>query len=300
MRSGILISAALHVVLVAALLSTTPRRFDPVVEQVEEVELVPEKDAPKPPEQKEEPKPEKPDVWNFPDEKPKFDLPRMDVGEHGSNKTPSTPQAATKAKQKAEPKQQAEATVSQQPAPSASSQQQQQQQQQSQQSPSQPAQSPGNSQQAALTPSGSPPQTSGFASEPKPGGSIFDPANIPRLMDLPVSQSNGFDSESTVQANLTSDERTAFKEHLRKCWKAPGNLAPATRVVLRVSLRPNGALASEPMLIEASASRDGPAVLEAATRALKACQPFGFLPAEKYKEWKVLDLSFTPRDMAGG
>ena len=78
------------------------------------------------------------------------------------------------------------------------------------------------------------------------------------------------------------------------------NLAPATRVVLRVSLRPNGALATEPMLIEASASRDGPAVLAAAKRALKECQPFAFLPAEKYKEWKVLDLSFTPRDMAGG
>jgi hypothetical protein len=119
-------------------------------------------------------------------------------------------------------------------------------------------------------------------------------------MDLPNAQENGFDAESTVRANLSDDERAAFKAHLRKCWKVPDGLAPATRVVLRVSLRPNGVLANEPMLIEASASRDGPAVLQAAKRALKECQPYAFLPAEKYREWKVLDLSFTPRDMAGG
>jgi hypothetical protein len=293
MRLSLLISAALHVALVVALLLVAPRRFDTPVEQVEEVELVSEKDVPRPPEEKkEEPKAERPSVWDFPPEQPKFDLPR-DVGNRDS-KGDSGSKAATEARQKAapQPKQQADATVSQQPAASSSTTERQQHSQQ------QPTQPPSNSQQVA--PPGGPPQTSGFASEPKPEGSIFDPANIPRLMDLPVSQSSGFDAESTVQANLSNDERAAFKQQLRKCWKAPGDLAPATRVVLRVTLRRDGALATEPVLIEASASRDGPAVLEAAKRALKACQPFGFLPAEKYREWKVLDLSFTPRDMAGG
>jgi hypothetical protein len=72
-----------------------------------------------------------------------------------------------------------------------------------------------------------------------------------------------------------------------------------TRVVLRVYLKRDGGLASEPVLIEASASRDGPAVLQAAKNALKGCQPYAFLPADKYREWRVLDLSFTPRDMGG-
>ena len=48
------------------------------------------------------------------------------------------------------------------------------------------------------------------------------------------------------------------------------------------------------------ASRDGPMLLKTAIRTLKDCQPYAFLPAEKYREWKVLDLSFSPRDMAGG
>jgi outer membrane biosynthesis protein TonB len=279
MRSSLLISAALHVVLVASLLLTAPRRFEPVREQLE-VELVADKDAPQPEEKdekKEEPKPEKQSVWDFPTEKPKFDLPRLEPSEQAKPSAPMQSQAATSAKQKAAPSA-PEASVAQQPAQSSAG------------------------QQAAATPApgGAPPPTSSFASEPKPATSIFDPSNIPRLMDLPMGQENGFDAESTVQANLSGDERAAFKAHLRKCWKVPDGLAPATRVVLRVSLRPNGVLATEPVLIEASASRDGPAVLQAAKRALKECQPFAFLPPDKYKEWKVLDLSFTPRDMAGG
>jgi hypothetical protein len=34
--------------------------------------------------------------------------------------------------------------------------------------------------------------------------------------------------------------------------------------------------------------------------ALQACQPYTMLPADKYKEWKVLDLPFTPQDFVGG
>jgi hypothetical protein len=131
--------------------------------------------------------------------------------------------------------------------------------------------------------------------------SIFDPANIPKLLNLPNAPESGFDSESMTAANLSDDQKAAFKAHLRKCWKLPGTVAsPATRVVLRIYLRRDGKLASEPILIEASASRDGPVVMQTAMRALKECQPYGFLPADKYGEWKVLDLSFTPRDMAGG
>lgn len=289
MRLSLLISAGLHVVLVAALLVSAPRRLEPAPEQFE-VELVPEKDAPQPPEEKkEEPTPEKPSVLDFPDQKPKFDLPRLEVSQQ-TQKNPAPAEAAAKQKQKAaaqeqkaapQPKQQqADVSVSQQAQPSAA-----------------------NSPQAAPTPwqpAPPPEQPTGFAGEQQATNPLFDPANIPRFLDLPMGQENGFDSEAILKAKLTDEERAAFKAQLRKCWKAPGGLAPATRVVLRVSLRPNGALATEPMLIEASASRDGPVVLAAAKRALKQCQPFGFLPVDRYSEWKVLDLSFTPRDMAGG
>ena len=132
--------------------------------------------------------------------------------------------------------------------------------------------------------------------------SIFDPASIPALLNLPTAPDSGFDSEATVIANLTNDERAAFRAHLKKCWKLPGGVSPTqtTRVVMRIYLQRNGMLSNEPQLIEASASREGPLVMQAAIRTLKECQPYAFLPPEKYKEWRMLDLSFSPRDMAGG
>src|SRR5262245_57498393 len=176
MRLSLLLSAALHVVLVTALLASAPRRFEPVREQVEEVELVPEKDAPQPPqekeERKEEPKPEKQSVWDFPPEKPRFDLPRLEPTQQTKKNGPAESQAASKqkAQQKAAETPPQQPSAAEQPPATVSQ---------------QPAQSPSNSQQAALTPQqqGGAPPASGFGS-PNPAGSIFDPANIPKLMDL--------------------------------------------------------------------------------------------------------------------
>ena len=175
-----------------------------------------------------------------------------------------------------------------------------------QQSPPQPEQAP----QAQAKPQPAPPQANQQAAVGPQGASpsqqtspwIFDPVNIPALLDLPNAPDKGFDSEATTTANLSAGDKAAFKAHLRKCWTLPDGMSPAqtTRVVLRIYLRRDGRLASEPVLIEASASRDGPLLMQAAIRTLKDCQPYGFLPADKYREWKVLDLSFSPREMAGG
>ena len=40
----------------------------------------------------------------------------------------------------------------------------------------------------------------------------------------------------------------------------------------------------------------GPLLMQGAISALHACQPYAMLPADRYGEWKVLDLSFTPQD----
>jgi len=131
---------------------------------------------------------------------------------------------------------------------------------------------------------------------------IFDPVHVPTLMSVPNAPQGGFDSESSLMANLSTDERTAFKAHLKKCWKLPDGISAtqSTRVTLRISLKQNGALAAEPMLIEASASREGPLLMQAAIRSVKECQPYGFLPPDKYREWKTLDVSFSPKEMGGG
>ena len=63
---------------------------------------------------------------------------------------------------------------------------------------------------------------------------------------------------STTVANLSVDERAAFRARLRKCWKLPAaHRRQTTRVVLRIYLRRDARLAADPVLIEASASPTG-------------------------------------------
>jgi outer membrane biosynthesis protein TonB len=114
-------------------------------------------------------------------------------------------------------------------------------------------------------------------------------------LSLPPSTTSPFDVAESG-ANLERSEIAAFKAHLQECWKPPASLAAASNlvVVLRISLQPNGALAGEPTLLAASASAEGPTLIQTASRALQQCQPYAFLPADKYKEWRNLDLSFSP------
>jgi hypothetical protein len=261
MRAGVVISVVSHCVLVALALLGTPKLFDSEPLAAIEVDLVR-------PEEVEQPK-EKPLEKKPPEEKPAPFIPLPD---------PSAPPRAAEPAPAAAPK---AAPTPQVAAPTPQ--------------PKPPAQN-----QQALGP-----QIPSPAAAPPPQQSttpwIFDPVNIPALLDLPNAPDKGFDAEATTMANLSNEERAAFKDHLKKCWKLPEGMSAAQtkRVVLRIYLRRDGSLASEPVLIEASAPPDGPVLLKAAIRTLKDCQPYGFLPADKYREWKVLDLSFSPRDMSG-
>ena len=64
-------------------------------------------------------------------------------------------------------------------------------------------------------------------------------------------------------------------------------------------MNPNGRLAAEPMLIAGTASVKALQLKQSAVEALNGCQPYSMLPADRYGEWKVLEMSFTPQDFAG-
>jgi hypothetical protein len=110
-----------------------------------------------------------------------------------------------------------------------------------------------------------------------------------------------FDGPASTQADIASSLVAEFRRHLRTCLKLPPSITPSDRlkIKLRVFMTPEARLAAEPVLIEASASPKGPALMQGAISALQACQPFTMLPSEQYGEWKVLDLNFTPQDFAG-
>jgi hypothetical protein len=122
------------------------------------------------------------------------------------------------------------------------------------------------------------------------------------LLGLPQDRpGDGFDAPAIEQAAVGSSPIAEFRRHLKTCSTLPKEVAASDKVAikLRVAMTPDGRLAAEPLLIEASASMKGPLLMQSAISALRSCQPYAMLPADKYNEWKVLDLSFTPQDFGG-
>lgn len=125
---------------------------------------------------------------------------------------------------------------------------------------------------------------------------------IAALMNLPPPNNDGFGTEADAAAKLEVVDIAQFKAHLKSCWTLPAGISATQqlKLIVRVALRQNGTLATDPTLIEAPASALGPPLFGAAMKALKSCAPYTMLPAAKYNEWKVLDLNFSPDQMAGG
>jgi|SRR5579864_867004 len=115
------------------------------------------------------------------------------------------------------------------------------------------------------------------------------------MFNLPTASltgGGGLPSESGSQ--LSIDEIAEFKAQVSKCWVAPDVPSDAgLSVVIRVALQPDGSLGAEPELVLAPASMSGPLLVERAKRALQQCQPYNFLPPDKYQDWKRLDLGFS-------
>ena len=132
------------------------------------------------------------------------------------------------------------------------------------------------------------------------------PPDLSPLPPAPAQAGNkgddNFDAPATDAADIASTLIAEFRRHLKTCSKLPASLSGAddVKVKLRVLMTPEGRLAAEPILIEASASMKGPLLMQGAIRALQACQPYAMLPVDRYGEWKVLDLNFTPQDFTSG
>ena len=178
--------------------------------------------------------------------------------------------------------------------------------------PQQPS-APSSSTQSVNAQPSSPPQQQPPATTPSPAYVAPEPdlsikyhVMLGLPLDLPPSlpqakAGDPFDAPASKAADVASSVVTEFRRHLKTCAKLPASVAPSDKISikLRVFMTLEGKLAAEPILIEASASAKGPALMQSAIGALQACQPYAMLPADRYGEWKVLDLSFTPQDFSG-
>jgi hypothetical protein len=134
---------------------------------------------------------------------------------------------------------------------------------------------------------------------PLPAGS--GPKSEEKSGQQPGEKSDGdFNATASTPADLPSAPITEFRRHLRTCSRLPASISPSDNltVKLRLLLTVDGRLAADPMVGGGSANPKALDLLQSAIQALKACQPYTMLPADRYREWKVLDLDFTPQDFS--
>ena len=65
-------------------------------------------------------------------------------------------------------------------------------------------------------------------------------------------------------------------------------------VPLRVTFTIDGDLAGPPEIKAIPSGPAGLAVAEAAVRAVQRCAPYPFLPKDKFDNWQVVNMNFTP------
>ncbi len=131
-----------------------------------------------------------------------------------------------------------------------------------------------------------------------------DPASVFAMpLTMPDGSMGGrtFDSQAVDRADVENDVVTAFRSHLKTCSKLPAGVAPQVKVVVRLYLKPDGSLAAglpaNPEMIRVDGMSSGGGLLWNSVRAaLSKCQPYRMLPADRYPEWKMLDITFTPQN----
>jgi len=270
MRTGTSISVLAHVAaLTACLILAGVRPFEPTTAEAISVEIVTPDELPK--------------------EKDKYDFPTLSEKEQQAApetaQQPAPPPAPEPAKAKPDSQQ---AALQQKPAEQPKPPEQPKQREQPKPQP-----------QVQQQPSAQPPQPQAQPEVPKASPDITSQFGM--MFSLPDGPTADFDAKATAAANITVQDAAALRAHIKSCSVLPKSisLADNVRIVLRVALGKDGRLAREPLLIEASASEKGPDLMRSAMDALEKCQPYAMLPPERYNEWRMLDLSFTPKDFQG-
>jgi hypothetical protein len=270
----ITVSALAHISIVAlVILFSEVHPFGSVTAEPIMVDLVTPDETAKAPEPAPSPSP-------TPTPKNPLDFSQLAKPETPTATSQAAPQAADPPQRQATPPNRREAALQPQPQPKAQPQ------------PSQPAPAP--------TPA------FGYApAEPDITVKYHVMLGLPQQLPPAPMSSGGkgddeFDATASSDANISSSVISEFRRHLKSCSKLPATIAPSDHLMikLRVLMTTDGRLAADPLVAGGSANPKALDLLKSAIEALKACQPYTMLPADRYGEWKVLDLDFTPRDFS--
>jgi membrane protein involved in colicin uptake len=144
----------------------------------------------------------------------------------------------------------------------------------------------------------------------KPPAPKFDPKQVEALLDKrdptrvaaageTLNSSPSLGTATGRSSQLSMSELDALRARLAQLWSLPaGARDPQELVVLvRVRLKSDGTLASQPQVLNSGSSPLFHAARDAAVRALYRGQPYTMLRPEHYEQWKDIEITFDPRSM---
>lgn len=128
-------------------------------------------------------------------------------------------------------------------------------------------------------------------SERQPAQSSSPPA-APEWPDVLASLGMAEDSRPTT---LSQEELDAVRAQAKRCWKIPAGWSDSRQVTvtIRFQLKRDGTVAGSPSVVSFPASELGKSAALNAMQAVTECGPFR-LPADKYEQWKDVQLRFEP------
>ncbi|MFZ0838775.1 MAG: hypothetical protein WAM77_15055, partial [Xanthobacteraceae bacterium] len=129
------------------------------------------------------------------------------------------------------------------------------------------------------------------------------PDRLAAILGLPAEQPvapapAGFGRAPERMTKLTEGVKE-LKAELNKCLVLPPGVARTDRIkmIMRIELTRDGTLAGDPTVIDGAAPAIGYPMMLSAIRALRRCAPY-HLPADKYADWKMLEIDFSPDEMS--
>lgn len=135
--------------------------------------------------------------------------------------------------------------------------------------------------------------------EPEPADPIADAI----AAALAESQVPAPTDRAPVGPPLTGQERDALRLAVGRCWNLGGTSTEAMRVTVTVAMdmQPDGKpVPSTIRMVNFTGGSEKAAkdAFEAARRAILRCQRAGYgLPAEKYEQWRQIEMTFNPERM---
>ena len=298
-RPDIAVSAIAHLsVLALVILFTEVHPFGSVTAEPIAVDLVTSDEVPKQPD---------PMPTPSPTPTPQFSLPDLKVSTQPETSNAASRPASPPSRQKQPAQQEQQAAANRQEAPAQPQPQAATQPQRQATAQQQPQAAPQSQPQAAQpSPAPAPSPSPGYA-PPEPDVTVKYhvmlglPADLPAGPPSSAGKPDDFDATASSAADIASSVIGQFRSHLKTCAKLPATVAPTDHIMvkLRVMMTPDGRLASRPLVGGGSADMKAFDLVKSAIDALQACQPYTMLPADRYGEWRVLDLTLTPQDFSG-